>query len=573
MKMDKTLAILVLLLTILTFFLPSIAKKRASRLLRLVYLAPLFFCVLLAPFAGWEIGGIGMYLAAVLVMLELYMEKQSMRNLLSVAAAAAVIATLIFMNVSPMYHRVDYLSDFESAFATMKEHYVLTEEKDIDWDALYAEYKPQFEKITKEQDAYLCDVMWTKFAQEFYDGHVEYSPAKDEAVHELHARLFGNDYGLSMLRLEDGHFVAVNVEGCGNSYTITDPGEDYDFVSDYMSETAEEDRLQLRNAGLHNGSVITSWNGRAVEEMTAQVEVTLYSNPDCRNEEFYRPAYAAGIGEDEVTIGFIGDDGEEKSVTANALGPYYPRLRTTIQTLDAGMNISNLDWCMVDEKTALLRIDSMMYDLAAYSGDDYSEMTEELRLMIDALDQSDVERLIFDLRMNGGGSPFMVKAVAELFAPKGEHLLSYNARINEHEVRYERGADGRYIMGEPIIYTGEDLWAGREIIILVNAETVSAGDMMTYIMAEYPNVTIMGFTGSNSSCQAVSQIPLKKGELSYSAVPNLDANGDLIIDTRADHVSRVPVDHFIPLTEEAIRGIYDEGGDYVLEYALQYAVK
>ena len=564
---------MVLLLTILTFFLPAIAKKRASRLLRLVYLAPLLFCVLLAPFAGWEIGGIGMYLAAILVMLELYTERQSIRNLLSGVAAIAVVATLIYMNVSPLYHRVDYLADFDAAFATMREHYVLTEEKGIDWDALYAEYRPQFAQITKEQDAYLCDVTWTKFAQEFYDGHVSYSPVKEDALNVLCAKMFGRDYGMSMLRLEDGRFVAVNVEGCGNSYTITEPGEEYDFVSDYMSETAETDRLQLKNAGLHNGSVITSWNGRPVEEMTEHVGVTLFSNPDRRNEAFYQPAYAAGIGEDTVTIGFIGDDGTEKTVTAKALGPYYPRLKTAIRTLDQGMNISNLDWCMVDENTALFRIDSMMYDIAAYTGDDYGEMTEELRLMMDALDQSDVERLIFDLRRNGGGSPFMVKAVVELFAPKGEHLLSYNAQINEKEVCYERGADGRYIMGEPVTYTGEDLWAGREIIVLVNAETVSAGDMMTYIMAEYPNVTIMGFTGSNSSCQAVSQIPLKTGELSYSAVPNLDADGDLIIDTRTDHVSRVPVDHFIPLTEDAIRVIYDEGEDYVLEYARRYTVE
>ena len=416
----------------------------------------------------------------------------------------------------------------------------------------------------------MCNVAWTRFAQEFYDGHVEYSVDSETEKNELYARLYGNDYGLSMFKLDDGRFVAVNVEGCSGSFTITDPGEKYEDIEEYLREDAKDHALQLKEAGLHNGSIITAWNGRSVEDAFYLIEAYLYSYPDRKNEEFYLPAYAAGMGGDSVEISFIADDGSEKTVTAKALGPYVPRLITAMKTLDNGMNISNLDWRIVAPKTALFRLDAMYYDTETYSGSDYSEMTEELRAMLKALDDSEVERLIFDLRRNGGGSPFMVGAVISLFAPEGEHVMCYNAQINEEKVRFDRGSDGKYIKGVPVTYTGEDLWAGREIILLVNAETVSAGDMMTYLMAEYPNVTIMGFTGSNSSCQAVSQIGLKTGALSYSAVPNLDENSVPIIDTFTDHKSRVPVDHFIPLTEEAVDVIFNKGEDYVLEYAINY---
>ena len=94
--------------------------------------------------------------------------------------------------------------------------------------------------------------------------------------------------------------------------------------------------------------------------------------------------------------------------------------------------------------------------------------------------------------------------------------------------------------------------------------------MMTYLMADFPNVTILGFTGSNSSCQAVTQVGFESGSLSYSAVPDLDENGVPIIDTFADHKSRVPIDHIIPLTEDAVTAIFDRGEDYVLDYALGY---
>ncbi|MCR4640500.1 MAG: hypothetical protein K5697_00540 [Lachnospiraceae bacterium] len=568
--MDYSLTVIILILSVFTFFIPLIARKLASRLWRLVYLLPLILSVLLAPFIGWDIGNLGVYVAALLIMGELFVDRQKLRALLSGAAVVSVLASLVFMSVSPLYHKARYLEDFEKAFATMKEHYVLTEEKVIDWDALYGKYRPLFAEAEKEQDEYLCNASWMKFTQEFYDGHVSYSAADEDANNELYARLYGNDYGLSMLRLSDGRFAAVNVEGCVNSYTVTDPGEDYEFALDYMSETAEEDRLQLKNAGLRNGSIITAWNGRPVEDAYAGIEAYMSSFPDRRNEEFYLPAYAAGVGGDSVEISFINDQGQESTVTAKALGPYSPRLLKTIETLDKGMNISNLDWRMVDEKTALFRIDSMAYDMESYSGDDYSEMTKELRVMLDALNECGAERLIMDLRMNSGGSPFMVGAVAALFAPEGEHVISYNAQINEKEVRFERGSDGKYIKGEPTTYTGEDLWAGRDIIVLVNAETISAGDMMTYLMAQYPNVTVMGFTGSNSSCQAVSSIPVSTGSLSYSAVPDLDENSVPIIDTFLDHKSRVPVDHFIPFTEEALGKIFDEGEDYVLDYAINY---
>ena len=164
----------------------------------------------------------------------------------------------------------------------------------------------------------------------------------------------------------------------------------------------------------------------------------------------------------------------------------------------------------------------------------------------------------------------MVGAVVQLFAPEGEHLISYSAVINEKTATYERGADGKYVKDKKMSYMGENLWDQGDIILLVNYETVSAGDMMTSLMSEYPNVTIMGFTGSNSSCQAVTSYSMRSGGVTFSAVPNLGEDGEAIIDTFTDHKSRVPVDHFIPLTQEAVTAIFDKGEDYVLDHAINY---
>ena len=110
------------------------------------------------------------------------------------------------------------------------------------------------------------------------------------------------------------------------------------------------------------------------------------------------------------------------------------------------------------------------------------------------------------------------------------------------------------------------MWHDGQIILLVNAECVSAGDDMTYIMGQFPNVKVMGFTSTNSSCQATTGKDFGAGSISFSAVPNLLEDGEIAIDTYTDHVGRTPFDEKIPFDETSITAIFDEGADYPLDY-------
>ena len=196
-------------------------------------------------------------------------------------------------------------------------------------------------------------------------------------------------------------------------------------------------------------------------------------------------------------------------------------------------------------------------------------MTDKLREQVLAYKEAGYKNIVFDLRSNTGGTPFMVQGVAQLFAPEGEHVTYYSAEINPDTATYERGADGKYKKGDEMVtYQGEDLWHDGQIILLVNAKTISAGDDMVYMMGDYPNVTVMGLTKSNNSCQAVQGMKISTGMFAFSVVPNLTEEGDIAIDTLTDHESRVPFDEYIPMTEELINGIFDKGEDYLLDYAV-----
>lgn len=92
-------------------------------------------------------------------------------------------------------------------------------------------------------------------------------------------------------------------------------------------------------------------------------------------------------------------------------------------------------------------------------------------------------------------------------------------------------------------------------------------------MGNMDNVTIAGLTKSNASGQAIGYIPTHNGGLSYSAMPVLDENGNLYIDTGTDHKSKLHFDVKIPLDSKALVRIFEQDEDYVLDYAMTHLLK
>ena len=595
--MDISFTIIELIMMVLLLIVAKQSAKRPDNRWRLLYATPTFISILMVLIIGFDVHHIGIYMAAAIQIICLFADKIKTKQIMAVGSAALIIITMVIIAISPSYHRQGYYADFEKAFNTMKEHYVLDKEKGIDWDALYAKYDPLFKEVDKTQNHVKYYQVWQQFTGEFYDGHVSYVGNSDGLFVDSLCRSYGNDYGLSLARLSTGEFVAINVEGYDNSYSIDGKDKDdvgFDAVK-HVFKCEDADKLTLKNAGIKNGTIITKWNGKPIDEYYDNVKYYMEQYPVRENEEFYLPIYVAGIGRDmdygvtyvpgetyrdtegkentdepKVDITYIDESGEEKTVTSPCLGSYAMRMYDTMCKLDDGVNITNLNWQKLNDDTYMIRISEMAYDQETYSGTDYSEMTDKLREEVTALKKEGVKNIIFDLRSNGGGSPYFVEGIACLFAPKGEHLTYYSAVINEDTATYERGEDGKYVMGTPSSYEGEDLWHDGKIILLVNAKTVSAGDDMTYMMGDFPNVEVIGLTSSNSSCQTVKSLSLECGQISFSAVPNLLPNGEVAIDTYTDHVGRTPFDYKIPFNQEVIENIFDNGEDYLLKYAKEY---
>ena len=157
-------------------------------------------------------------------------------------SGAALLLTVVICNIYPGYRAPNYVEDFKKGFAEIKTHYALAEHKGMDWDSLYERYLPQFEDADRKHDEIADCLAWNAFAMEFHDGHVAYSPNNENVAKQASEQICGNDYGLSLMTLTNGQTVAVNVE---------------------------EDST-IAKAGIHNGTVITAWDGMPIEEAAAQ---------------------------------------------------------------------------------------------------------------------------------------------------------------------------------------------------------------------------------------------------------------------------------------------------------------
>lgn len=543
-KLDLTLAIIEIVLAVALYFLAGYFEKAKSTKWRLAYLVPLFAAALMCGAAGFDSCMLGVYLGAAVMLIGFFRESEKLRKLSCIVGAAAIVISVPVCNLSKTYRAVDYVQDFRDGFDTMKQHYILAEHKDIDWDALYDEYLPLFREVNKEQDEVANYIAWTRFVAEFHDGHIGYSPESiaiyDKAVDEL----LGNDYGLSLVTLTDGRTVAVNVE----------------------PDSA------LTEAGIADGTVITAWDGMTIDEAAefSPAYDILIPMAVYENTLFYKALYAAGVGGDTVTVSYIAEDGTEKQATLEKLGSYTQRCEDTIADLNRGVDTGNLQWAEVSSDAVCLRIKSMMSTTKEEADGAYSPMQNTIRSKLKEYEAAGYDKLVIDLRENGGGSGLMVKAIAELFAPVGEHYYCTDALWDEENGCYATDSEGRYIKGKDNYYTGEDIWSGKQIVLLVNAYSASAADHLSTVLGSFDNITVMGFTPSNGSAQGVNGIYLEAGTLQFSSALLLDENGDIFIDAAADRVSRNPLEIAIPFDEEAMTAIFLNDEDYVLNYALNY---
>ncbi len=542
--LDLILAILLIVLSILLFVLSKVAEKRITQKWRICYAAPAIFALFITGLAGFEIYMLPAYIAAIVPLAGFFKDSGKLRRISAVASAVLAVVTIPLCSLSKGYRAYNYVDDFKFGIKAMEDHYVLAEHKNIDFDELYEEFLPRFEAVNRSQDELENTIVWTEFCARFNDGHVGFAPATDyeTTMTEMYDKVLGNDYGFAPMTLADGRTAAVNVAP--------------------DSEAAK--------AGIRNGTIITSWDGVKPEEINDEA-MKYFTFADKDNKAFLRTIICGGTGGDSITVSFLDDNGNEKTAVLPKMGAYYSgRMKEALDKITGGIETGHLMWEDIDQSTSALRLKMMMFDSESMESGEYRVLKNDIVTKLEEMKTQGKNHVIFDMRDNAGGDGGMVKAIASIFMPVGEHYYCTDALWSDAAGGYVIDANGRFIKDVDNYVTGEDLWDGK-LTIIVNHNSVSAADHFALVMQGMPDVTIIGFTEPNGSAQGVGGIYFDNDSmLSFSGSLLLDENGDVSVDSGAGYESGNDIDIRIPFDEEAVKAIFDEGKDYLLMKALEY---
>lgn len=138
---------------------------------------------------------------------------------------------------------------------------------------------------------------------------------------------------------------------------------------------------------------------------------------------------------------------------------------------------------------------------------------EELKKALTELEDSGVEKLILDLRYNGGGVLEGAIDVAGAFLPIGKEILTVEPRDDsQKEIFY---ATGKQFDGE--------------LVVLVNEYTASASEVVTGALKDHKRATVIGErTFGKGTVQNLYPLPIYGGYFKFTVAEYLTPNGTSI---------------------------------------------
>lgn len=484
-----------------------------------LYLIPVF-ALLPIPFANRKIG---------------YTVTMSFTGVLS------VMFGLYFCLTSPNYFnytRDSYTDSFHALVQEMDENYVLKEWKEVDFAALEDKYMPKVQEAEQEQSPEKFADAVRNFSKELHDGHVAVGVMFAYDMNSPDSELKRYEYGLSMVQLDNDDVIAV---------CTTD---------------------EVNALGIEDGTVITKWDGKPILQAVSE-DVMDHGFPVKANDDRIATMVLSGLGGDTVDVTFVDDSGKEQTVTLSDLGEMhtYTEADSAFSHSTANEQEENFSTKMLNDKCGYLLLkaeetDNVVHDFAAYLSGNHKWAREMFREKLRDLKSQGMEYLVIDLRNNGGGYDTIGTALCDLLTD--EDWYGWGLGIRK---------DGEYVsVCDQGIY-GDGEFADLQVVVLTNYHCASAGDGTSLYLSKLPNVTVAGITdpcGCNQETGGECALSDGLVYVSYPVGLILDQTGVPNVDTKADRISRNPVEERIPLDYDAAMKIFHEKEDYELDWAINY---
>lgn len=339
------------------------------------------------------------------------------------------------------YSEMKYADAFETLFQKASREYPFTKEKNLDWEAIYQELKPRFDKARSKEDFYLA---LRDFANSIPDGHVGVSFDRD-----VFFELYGGGLGLVLELLSDQRIIAKEVL----------PGK------------------PAEKAGLQRGAELLSWNGEPVLEAVKKVVPGFgpYSTDHARllGQVNFLSRMPPGS---EVALKFKNPDSDEEQSTNLKSVAEYDSLFLTLPSFNQDELALPIEAKTLESGLVYLRINTF--------SDDYNMMARLWERYIQTIVDNDAPGVIIDLRVNSGGSLGLAMDFAGYFFDK-EVTLYDNYYYNENTGQFES-------TGYPTKIQPADLQYKGKIAVLVSADCISACEGFAFALQQNGRSKVIG---------------------------------------------------------------------------------
>ena len=410
------------------------------------------------------------------------------------------------------YTDLSYEEAFDAMFKKVSVEYPFTEEKNIDWDALYDEFAPRIREARNDNDFYRA---LRDFTYRIPDGHVGISFNADVFYEEQ-----GGSFGMLLSELSDGRILVKKV----------------------LPNTAAS------KAGIQPGAEILQWDGQPVR--TALDAVVPYLGP-FSTEHTKRLEQLVFLTRNpigtKVAISYKNPTGGEVNTTLTSEFEY-DSLFESIPSL-------NLDELVLPIEAEVLDESGLGYIRITTFSEDYNLMARLWERAIEGLLDYDIPGLIIDVRINGGGNMGLAMDFVGYFFYR-ELAVSQSSYYNERTGVFEYTDYPSRIEPAPIYYDGP-------IAVLISPDCVSACEGFSNAMSQEERAVIVGHFPSAGAYGEVGRGQYElPGDFSMQFPTGRPEtmDGEILI----EGTGVVPT-YTVPVTEESALGIRDT----VLETAVQ----
>lgn len=452
-----------------------------------------------------------------------------------IVVIACIFCSILSLNSGKVanYSNQGLVDAYLSMCGHFEENYIMSEWKDIDYEALKKQYLPLVQEAEQTGDLNKYYDALNHFVCEFHDAHMGIEFYKDNTYVINQIKQF-NDYGLSLIALDDGTVIAVDVE----------------------------EGLKIKE-----GDVVTKWDGKPIEEAIANVDL-LISDSLPENEKILSVFYLAGFGGETVSVSYINSDNQEATVSLEKMKDVeFSRVFATFNTFlhsEEEYVEDFFNYKMLNDNTGYLLVraeeTNIINDYVAYITGDNLFAKEQFGAALRELRHQGMTQLVIDVRNNSGGYDEVSTALASLFTK--EEMYAFSLGIKDGDTL--KSVDDRYVLAD-----GE--FSDIKVVLLTNMRCASAGDGLCLYLSRLENVTIAGLTNPSGCNQETGGYIFMPGgvAIGYPTGLILDKDGNPNIDIDGTRESRNPVDIKIPLDKEAALKIFN-GVDYELEWAIDY---